>query len=40
MTTFAASFLSVTMVVIVGLSINGKKLMNKDLEAKSKNQNK
>lgn len=40
MTTFAASFLSVTMVVIVGLFINGKKLINKDLEAKSKDQKK
>lgn len=40
MTTFAASFLSVTMVVVVGLFLTGRNVMKKDLESKSKDQRK
>ena len=37
-TTFAASFLTVTMVILVGLFITGKNVMKKDLSKKSKDQ--
>lgn len=40
MTTFAASFLSITMVVLVGLFVTGKNIMKKDLKEKSKDQEK
>lgn len=40
MTTFAASFLSVTMVVVVGLFLTGRNVMKKDLESKSRDQRK
>jgi len=37
---FAASFLSITMVVLVGLFVTGKNIMKKDLKEKSKDQEK
>ena len=40
MTTFAATFLTVTMIVLVGLFLKGKNVMKKDLEEKSKDQKK
>lgn len=40
MTTFAASFLSVTMVVLVSIFVTGKNAMKNDLKEKSKNQEK
>lgn len=40
MTTFAVSFLSVTMVVVVGLFLTGRNVMKKDLESKSRDQRK
>lgn len=40
MTTFAASFLSITMVVLVGLFVTGKNIIKKDLKEKSKDQEK
>lgn len=40
MTTFAASFLSITMVVLVGLFVTGKNIMKKDLKEKAKDQEK
>ena len=40
MTKFAATFIPVTMVVLVGLFLTGKNVMKKDLEEKSKDQEK
>lgn len=40
MTKFAATFLTVTMVILVGLFLTGKNVMKKDLEEKSKDQEK
>ena len=40
MTKFAATFLAVTMVILVGLFLTGKNVMKKDLEEKSKDQEK
>lgn len=40
MTKFAATFLTVTMVILVGLFLTGKNVMKKDLEDKSKDQEK
>ena len=39
MLNFAATFLSVTMVVLIGLFLNGKSEIKKDLKKKSQNQN-